>query len=180
MFRASSESSENIDKLQHRVRDGVSKLKGLDFGDELAVEILAQLVEGKKTVAEIVERAYGLRVSDEGFHSSYSKVRRVVRRLESKGLISRKLLGRDKPYRLTHHAVANLARIGGEEEQLPLFPRADLVAYLVTTVAAVPVSLHAVGWVELGEAVTVGLLPSLCFFLGISFYGAVRTMRKVF
>jgi DNA-binding transcriptional ArsR family regulator len=157
----------------------VSKLKGIEIGDELAIEILAQLVEGKRTVAEIVERTYGLNVNDEGFHSSYSKVRRVVRRLESKGLISRKLLGRDKPYRLTQHAVANLARIGGEEQQLSLFPRFDIAVYLLTTVAAIPVASHSLGWVELGETITIGLLPTFCFLLGISFYGAVRMMRKV-
>ena len=60
MFRA---GSENIEKLKDKVKDGITRLKGLEIGDELAVEILSQLVEGKKTVAEIVETIYGLRNS---------------------------------------------------------------------------------------------------------------------
>jgi hypothetical protein len=107
VFRADSEGAKQVDQLQHRVREGVSKLKGLDMGDELSVEILGQLVQGRKTTTEITESIYGLSYSDEGWKSSYSKVNRQIRRLESKGLVSRRLLGKDKPYRLTRLAVTS-------------------------------------------------------------------------
>jgi hypothetical protein len=182
VYRAGSDnvdSIESIDKLQHRVREGVSKLKGLEIGDELAVEVLANLVEGRRTVSEIVQLLYGLRISDEGYQSCFSRVRRELRKLESKGLVSRKLLGRDKPYRLTQLAVSNLARIGGEEAQLSLIPRIDIAAYIVTLVLSVPNALQAMNWIELAGLPTIALLTSFCFFLGISFYGAVRSIRKV-
>jgi hypothetical protein len=41
VFRADSDSIENIDRLNTRVREGISKLKGLDVGDVLSIEILA-------------------------------------------------------------------------------------------------------------------------------------------
>ena len=177
MFRASSES---VDDLYRRVQKGVSRLKGLEIEDVVSVEILVQLLECKMTVSEIVERIYGVTSSDEGFKSSYGKVWRQIRQLESKGLVSRKVFGRDKPYRLTDLAVTNLARIGGEEKQLSLIPKTDLSAYLATVALAVLVALQAVGWLQLGEITTIVLFPSFCFILGISFYGALRMIRRVF
>jgi hypothetical protein len=94
VFRA---EPEGIDELQHRVRAGISNLKGLDIGDELGVEILSQLVKGRRTSSEITTFVYGQKRGDDGFESSYSRVRREIRKLESKGLISRNLFGRDRP-----------------------------------------------------------------------------------
>jgi hypothetical protein len=69
-----------MDRLPHWVRDGVSKFKGLDIGDELGIWVLAQWLG----VGGLRERSLtvpgGLRFSDEGYHSSYRKVRRVVGR----------------------------------------------------------------------------------------------------
>jgi hypothetical protein len=120
VFRA---GNDNIENLKGRVKDGMTKLKGLEIGDELAVEVLAQLVDGKKTVAEIVETVYGLRNSDQGYLPIYARVWRQVRQLESRGLVSTRVFGRDKPYRLTQLAIINLAKIGGEEQQVPVIPR---------------------------------------------------------
>jgi hypothetical protein len=169
-----------LKRIRERVREGVVRLRGLDIGDEIGVEILAQLVEGRRTATEIVERIYGLQVSDEGFQSCYTRARRELRKLESRGLISRRLFGRDKPYRLTELAVTNLARIGGEERQLPLIPRSDLVAYLATLILSVPVGLQAVNGVQLAGAETVGLFGCFCFFVGFSFSRILLTLRRVF
>ncbi len=176
MFRA---GSDDIDSLKRRVVDGVSKLKGLDIGDELAVEILSQLVQGRKTITEITEGIYGLSRSDEGFGSCFNRVGREVRRLESKGLVSRRLFGNNRPYRLTQHAVINLAKIGGEESQVPLIPKADLAVYVVTAILSVPNAIQAMNWVELSGTPTIILLTSFFFFLGVSSYGAVRLFRRV-
>ena len=102
MFRA---DSENIEEFRRRVKNGVSNLKGLEIADELSVEIISQLVEAKKTSSEMTTLIYGLRRGDEGFESSYGKIRREIRILESKGLVSRKLFGRDKPYKITELAT---------------------------------------------------------------------------
>ena len=176
MFRA---DSDNINDLKRNVVNGISKLRGLDISDELTIAILAQLVEGKKSAAEIVERTYGIGNSEEGFQSCYGRVRREIRRLESKGLVSRALFGKEKPYRLTQLAIINLAKIGGEEQQLPIIPKTDLAAYLVTLALSVPTASHALGLFELTESWTIGLFGCFCFFLGISVYGSVHMIRRV-
>jgi hypothetical protein len=174
------EGSDSIDGLRVRVQEGVSKLRGLELGDELSIEILTQLVDGRKNKSEMVELIYGLRRGNEGFSSCFSRISREIRKLESRGLVSRKVFGRDRPYRLTELAVTNLARIGGEEKQIPPLPRSDLVIHLVTIALAVPVALQGTGLLSIVDVVTVGLFPSFCFFLGLSCYGACRTIRRVF
>ena len=175
-MRAGSE----VDEIRRRVKDGVTNLRGLEIGDELGTEILYQLVDGRKTTSEIVELIYGLRSDDEGFKTSYGKVRREIRRLESKGLISRRLLGRDKPYRLTEFAVANLARIGGQEKQLSLVPWYDVTIYLMTLLLSTPVLLQVTDLVQFPEAIHVGLFTCLAFLLGASSVEILRTLRRVF
>ncbi len=177
VFRA---GSDDIDDLKRRVVDGVSKLKGLDIGDDLAVEILGQLVHGKRTLTEISEGVYGLGRSDEGFQSCYTKVRREIRRLESRGLVSRKLFGNNKPYRLTRLAVTNLARIGGgEEQQDRVIPRVDLVPYLGTAGTAIVAFLQSRGFLHFPEMGTIALLLLFGAFIGISICRTLETIRRV-
>jgi hypothetical protein len=180
VFRAGTDGMENVEKLRHRVREGVSRLRGLDMGDELSVEILSHLVEGKMTVSELVTRIYGLGGSEGGYHSCYNRVSREIRRLESKGLVSRQLFGRDKPYRLTRLAVANLARIGGEEQQQPVVTRTDLASYIATLALSLPHVLRTGGWIEMVELPTVVLLVLFCFSLGFSSSRLLQTLRRVF
>jgi hypothetical protein len=177
VFRA---GSDDIDDLKQRVIDGVSKLKGLDIGDELAIEILGQLIHGKKTLTEICEGIYGLGRSEEGFQSCYTKVRREIRRLESRGLVSRKLFGNNKPFRLTQHAIINLARIGGEEQQLPIIPKIDAIAYLATFGLSLLIITLAMGFYQLSEMGTLGLFGGFCLLLGISICEILRALRRVF
>ncbi len=179
MFRADSDTASKLNRLRARVHEGVSKLKGLEIGDQLAIEILAQLVDGRKSTAEIVELVYGLRKGDGGFISCYSRVAREVKRLESRGLVSRKMFGRDKPYRLTELAVTNLARIGGEERQLALVQRSELAVYLVTIGLAVPIASQTLDLWQLGDVVTAVVFPCFCFFLGFSCSRVLQTIRRV-
>jgi hypothetical protein len=177
VFRA---GSENIDELHLKVREGISKLRGLDIGDELAVEILGQLVEGRRTITEIVDHIYGVTTSDEGFYSSYSRVRREIRKLESKGLVSGKLFGKEKPYRLTELAVINLARIGGEAKQLGVLPRTDITLYTATGLSALPVLFLARGLLALSNPETATAFGCFCVLLGLSLGRFLGTLRRVF
>jgi len=174
------DDSDGIEELHRRVRDGVSRLRGLEMGNELGVEILSRLVDGNRTVSEIVEQIYGVKSSEEGFFTCYTRTRREVRKLESKGLVSRSLLGRDRPYRLTNLAVINLARIGGREEQLRVVPRVDIATYFVTLVSAVPLVLIASEWVEFSQPVTSSLFGIFCVLLGISLCRFLQALRRVF
>ena len=170
----------DIEDLQKRVREGLSRLKGLDTGEELGVEILSRLVEGRKTATEIVQLIYGLRSDDQGFKTTYGRVMREIRNLESKGLVSRRLLGRDKPYRLTNYAVANLARIGGDNQQSPLVPWFDLTIYTATIILTLTVASRTAGWLDLMESTHVIVFATLCFLLGASCVELIRTLGRVF
>jgi len=172
--------TDKLDELEHRVYSGVSKLRGIDLGDEVEVEILSQLVGSRRTATEIVEGIYGLGSRDEGFSSSYTRVRRGIRRLEARGLVSTNLLGRDKPYRLTDLAIINLARIGGESKQVRSLPRIDLVAYLATTGLSVPVVVLGSEWFKISDIGVVVLFAAFFFLLGASFVRFLQTLRRVF
>jgi hypothetical protein len=152
----------------------------LDIGDELGVEILSQLVEGRKSASEIVELVYGLRRGDDGHKSCHGKVSREIRRLESKGLVSKSLFGREKPYRLTDLAVINLARIGGYEKQVSVLPLIDLIIYLVTLGSAVPLILLEMGWVQISESMAGGISCWFFLVLGISVTRFSQAFRRVF
>ena len=175
-----SRAADDIEDLQDRVRSGISRLRGLEIGDEMAIEILANLIEGRKTVAEVVERIYGLGSHDEGYFSAYSRTRREIRRLESKGLVSRRVFGRDKPYRLTDLATINLARIGGEGRQMSVLSSKDLSIYLSTVGFSLPLALIAMQRVQFSEPVVVGIFGIFCFLFGVSLTLMVQSIRRVF
>ncbi len=179
MFRADSDNIEQVDQLQRRVREGVSRLKGIEIGDELSIEVLAQPIENRKSQSEIVEGVYGLSRPDEGFKSCYTRIGRELRRLESKGLVSRKLFGRDKPYRLTQHAVINLAKIGGEEQQVPIVPAIDIPFYLAMMTSGILVGLSVIGLIDIPELSSIGLFGFFCVLFGISITRFAQTLRRV-
>jgi hypothetical protein len=173
-------AADDITDLQDKIRSGISRLKGLDIGDETAIEILANLIGGRKTVAEIVERIYGLGSKDEGYFSAYTRVNRVIRRLESKGLVSRRVFGRDKPYRLTDLAIINLARIGGGAKQVSALPMRDIATYLATVAASLPLAVIAFQWAQFSEPVIIAMFGLFCFLFGVSFTRVLEGIRRVF
>jgi len=170
---------ERITGLQKGIKNGLHKLRGLDVADQLGIEILSQLVGQKKTMAEIVEGIWGLRSSDPGFSSCYTKVRRATRNLESKGLVSTRLFGRDKPYRLTDLAMINLARIGGEAKQIPALPRVDLATYLATAVLSIPIILLGADWFRMSNPSIIAVFAAFFFLLGVSFSRFIQALRRV-
>jgi hypothetical protein len=169
-----------LDELGRRVKSGVVRLQGIDVGDQVQVEVISRLLEGRKTIAELTSLIYGVGRQEEGFHSCYSRVRRAIKKLESKGLVSTRLFGKEKPYRLTDLAIANLVRLGGEKEQLGVVPRHDLAIYLATVTMAIPVIFLSAGWMVLSD-LGVGVVFA-CFFylLGASSIRLVQTLGRVF
>jgi len=165
--------------FRDRVRKGVSRLKGVDVTDQLEIEILSQLLDGNRTSAEIVHSVYGLGRGDPGFSSVYSRVRRSLRRLEYKGLVSRKLFGRDRPYRLTQLAKINLARIGGEEEQVGPLRGADLLVWSGTVCLAGLVGALGSGWVRLPNPALFVVFGSFFYFLGLTTSSLIHAVRRV-
>lgn len=179
-LRMQRRAGRGVEGLESDVRKGVSRIRGLELGDEVAVEVLTQLVEGRKTMSEIVEGVYGLTRSDEGFSSSFTKVRRATKRLESSGLVSTGLFGRDKPYRLTDLAMINLARIGGGRGQVRILPRIDILTYAATAALSLPVAFLGLGWVELLDSGVIVVFGCFFYLLGASTVRVVQAFRKVF
>jgi hypothetical protein len=173
------DESKELDELDRRVRGGVAKLRGIHVGDEVEVEVLTHLVGGRFTIAELVEKMYGLDRNEEGFSSSYTKVRRATRRLESRGLVSTRLFGKERPYRLTEYAITNLARIGGGEPQRALMPRQDLIVHATTLALSIPMLLLAKGWLVLSDPGTIVLFACFFYLLGASSSRLVQMLRRI-
>ncbi len=78
------------------------------------VQIVRELLNGRRTVAELVEALFALRQGDEGYLAQYYQIDKELKLMGSRGLVSRRPFGRDKPYALTQHAVARLTMILGQ------------------------------------------------------------------
>jgi hypothetical protein len=166
-------------RFDERVRRGVSRLRGLDIADELEVEIVSELIEYRLTAGEIVHRVYGVGRYEEGFNSCYTRTRRALKRLESKGLVSTSFIGKEKPYRLTDLAAVNLARIGGGREQRGVMSRSDLVFYLATLFLGVPILWIGAGWWQPENLLIAGMYACFFYLLGVSTSRVTRTVRRV-
>ena len=78
-------------------------------------EVLGELMNGNRTMSELTLTIYNMRYTDEKFEAYHSRIKRAVKKLERNGLISKKrLLGRNKPYGLTHHGMAKIVAITPE------------------------------------------------------------------
>jgi len=110
---------DTMERLDHLAK----ALDSLEVDGSLQDQILEELVEGSRTVGELVEVLYGVRRSDPGFSTSYMKVRRAVKRLEGRGYVSVPVLGKEKPCRLTRlgsRAIAEIPRRRSLDEALPI------------------------------------------------------------
>lgn len=162
-----SEGDIDLEDVKRGIRERVSKavqdLEHLDLSDVLQAQVIAHLLVGRRTVAELVEEIYGQRKGNEGFMTSYSRVRRCVRQLESMGYVGTRIFGRDKPYRLTKYAVGRLADFDVPAGSATLIPGRDLALHGLTAVlAAVAIYFF------LGEVPETGSL-ALSIFYGTFF-----------
>jgi hypothetical protein len=77
----------------------VKALGDLGFGTELQREMLRRIIDGRRTITELVELICGTSRDDQGFKADFMKVSRAIRRLESRGLIATRLFVRRGPLR---------------------------------------------------------------------------------
>ncbi len=141
--------SELKDLTRRRVFRAVKDLKQLDVSDVLQAEIIGQLLRGRRAVAELVEEIYGERKGGTGFMSAYSRTRRSIRELESRGYVATRLLGKDKPYRLTKYAISRLADFETPVNKARLVPRKDICLYILTTILASLALIVVSGYLDL-------------------------------
>jgi hypothetical protein len=173
-------SDDKGEDLRNRALSGVRRLRHLEL-DILEAEILDGLMDGRKNAVELVAHVYGLQRGRQGFRASYLRVCRALRGLESRGLVSTRLFGRDKPYRLTQHGVAVLASIVPEMDQPRILARGDLLLLLITGIVGVALFLYSRGLLTAPEWGPALLLFAVFFILvGISMTLIARVIRRVF
>ena len=108
----------------------------------LQLEILGELVDGNRTMAELSLAIYGLDYKNPQYETYHSRTRRAVKGLEGKGFVSKKkLFGRDKPYGLTIHGAVKIASVIPEVKDPSIITKKDYSLFLVTGVLAVVASL---------------------------------------
>jgi hypothetical protein len=121
----------------------IKEFRELDLG-MLEAEVLARLVDGRRTSNELVLEIYGLGKDRSDYIADYSRVRRALKNLERRGFVSAPLFSKEKPYRLTQHGIASLTRIGGTQWPKPrIVPVKDRVLYACSLLLAVATVLAA-------------------------------------
>ena len=121
------------DDLLHSIK----QFRELELG-MLEAEVLARLIDGRRTSNELVLEIFGTARERSGFIADYNRVRRALKNLERRGFVSAPLLSKEKAYRLTRHGVACLTRIGGVEWPSPrVIPTRDRVLYAGSLLLAV-------------------------------------------
>ena len=101
--------------------------------NHVQVEILRELMDGRRTVSELTFTIFNSRYTDEGYETYHSRVIRAVKSLEKKGYIARsKIFGRNIPYKLTQHGVACIASITPEMKEPKFIGSLDFALYTIT------------------------------------------------
>ncbi len=155
----------------------MNELKNLDLS-LLQAEVLAHLVEGKKTVTELCQMIYGVEPFDPSFEMYYARVRRAARNLKHRGLISTPLLGKEKPYRLTNHGILQMASLGiALEKRQKLIGLDEVLVFL--SVAALGLSSILVPSRPDAENVVALLRAFLALSVGVALTRIWGIFRKV-
>ena len=155
-----------------RVVDRIHLL-GLRSGIE--TEIMRELVRGRRTTRELVDVIYSEDSEASTFESYYAKIRRALKNLHSKGLITSSLFGREKVYRLTRHGDRTLISVAVGYPQPRLLGNESIALFSVTSILGL---LSIVGVKFIGN---LSPLVSTIFFilLGASLFQAVLIIREV-
>ncbi len=150
----------------------------LEFATTLETEILACLLEGSKTVGELVELVFRVRKENCSFHQYYMRVSRVLRKMELEGYVSRRLFGSNKPYTLTHFALARLAS-EGDGPAPKLVDRWDLGTYGATIAAAVATVCTSSGVVPISRSEFMVVYTVLVFLCGVCSLRLAGMLKRV-
>ncbi len=147
----------------------VKRFSHLDL-DPLQARILKELIDGNRTMAELVLSIYNLEYRDDEYRTYQSRVRRAVKKLESSGFIAKKkLFGREKPYGITVYGAERIASIIPDMPGPVLIGRWDYALYTVT------VAIGVVAWL-LVEPILVNLFSLL---LGMAALRSIYIVRRV-
>lgn len=163
--------------VRRAVLRDLSYLKALGVRTILETEIIARLLDGRRTPGELAESIYGCGSDDSGFHQYYMRVCRSLEGLESKGYVSRQLFGSRKPFRLTRHALRILSQLeqgNGKELVGPM----DLAIYAAACIAATITILAESGTLSLPRPQFMILYTIFTVLAGMSVLRLLQTVRQ--
>lgn len=171
------EISDSLSELQRNMRRATEELAKAEMSNIRQVQIVRELLNGRRTVTELVESLYGLSQDEPGFSTHYSQVQKELRELGSKGFVSRRPFGRNKPYRLTQLAVARLTMMDGVKKGYAsrVIPGIDLVLYAGVLVVGSAGAWIAVNW----ETPFLIMAFTFVFLGGVAFCRFAEAMRRV-
>ncbi len=159
-----------------RVMEGIHAL-GVKGG--IQTEIISELVSEPHTIREIVNLLYDRDRDDAGFETYYMRVRRALKFLEAKGLVSSSLFGKEKTYRLTRHGVLSISSIAAGVEPPKVLSKIDLLL-LVTTFFLGLLTYLGSGSPQLVPDIPSGTLSDVFLVvLGISFGRVLSILLEV-
>jgi len=176
------ELSKALADLQSQMSGTLKTLIEGELKDITQVSIVRELLDGRRTSSELVEAVYGVRRGDLGFDSCYTRVRRAVADLESRGFVSRRLFGRDKPYYLTQLAIVRLTRMAkvAPRGRYALLPRVDIGVYLSAVALAGVCAMASSGFLSLPEGPWFLIIFSAALLLsGTALTRLVETLKQV-
>jgi len=134
--------NKRLQHLQERAFDSVRRLRELDL-TTLEAEVLIRLMDGKRTAAELVDDIYGQRRGEVGYEASRKRTQRALKNLERRGFVSTRILGRDRPYRMTKHGIAVLASIALEEVIPNTISLAHIGVFTITILLGVALLVYS-------------------------------------
>ena len=176
------EVSKALADLQSQMSGTLKVLIEGELKDLTQVSIVRELLGGRRTSSELAEAVYGIRRGEVGFDSCYTRIRRAVADLESRGFVSRRLFGRDKPYYLTQLAVIRLTRIAkaAPRGRYALLPRVDIAIYAAAVALASICAMASSGVFSLPEGPWFLILYSAALLLsGVALTRFVETLKVV-
>jgi hypothetical protein len=160
-----------------RLLRSVGSLRHLEL-NMLEVEILSRLMEGRRTRNELVEGIFSVRKGQPDYVASYTKIRRGLEDLESRGFVSTPLFAKEKPYKITSYAMQRVASVSPDIRQPRLVERVDPVIYVACLISGFA-TFYIAGNVSDPTRI-LALLPASFFILmGLSLARIWNTLRKV-
>ncbi len=167
------------DEPEEALRRAAIKVLVEESEEPLQIGVIRSLVNGPRSVAELVEEIYGVAKGQPGYMTSYTRTRRALAKLSARGLVSRKIFGSAKPYRLTHHARESLASHAAGGEPPSLLPATDRILHTSAIAIAIVLALSLSGRIQPGQPFLSAVQSVFFFTLGLSTARIAQGLRRV-
>jgi hypothetical protein len=164
--------------LRKKVITEIRRLRELKV-TALESEILNNLLGGRKTAVELVDHIFGSTRNEPGFHAEYLRVLRALKGLEKRGLVSTRLFGREKPYRLTNHGIAIIASIVPDNPRPKVVAKQEFLLLVATALLGIFALWYARGIGEPISMATLTLFAGFFVLIGVSASVFLRVLMRV-